>query len=258
MATTKKNNSLGQILKHQGYESLMNTIENLDSRTLKSFMYTDSDKPISQIDLLLFNVPDFYYTKDEDGKNTNIPQPGVFKFIEWAVTHGASVNSTVKYGNSAFLKSACLPDKNLLQYFIENIDNVDVLQKDGKGADIFMHSVASQSFEVFDYINSLEKFDINKLYPLLNNKSILHVACALGEEPMIDKILALGGDLTLMDNEGNIPADMVPTETENHLSIEETTPEKVEQWENLFTKLVDLSEKAVKEKKSTKIYKTSF
>ena len=75
---------------------------------------------------------------------------------------------------------------------------------------------------------------------------------------MIDKILAVGGDLTIMDNAGNIPADMVPTETESPLSEEETTPEKIQLWENLFTKLSDLSEKAVKEKKSVKTYKTSF
>jgi hypothetical protein len=258
MATAKKSNTLGQILKTQGYPALMERIETLDPREFKNFIHTDSDKPISQLDLLLFNVPELYYVKDDEGKPTKLPEAGVFEFIDWAVKNGASPNATIKYGNSAFLKSAGLPEESLLKYFVENIPKIDVLQKDGRGADILMHAVASQSLEVFDYVTSLQQFDINRQYTLLNNKTILHVACALGEEPMIDKILAAGGDLTIMDNAGNIPADMVPTETESPLSEEETTPEKIQLWENLFTKLSELSEKAVKDKKSVKVYKTSF
>lgn len=258
MATAKKSNTLGQILKTQGYPALMERIEILDPKEFKNLVHTDSEKPISQLDLLLFNVPDLYYVKDDEGKNTKLPEAGVFEFIDWAVKNGANINSTIKYGNSAFLKSAGMPEESLLKYFIEKISSVDLLQKDGRGADILMHSVANQSLDVFDYISSLEKFDINKQYTLLNNKTVLHVACALGEEAMIDKILAVGGDLTIMDNAGNIPADMVPTESESPLSEEETTPEKLQEWENLFAKLSELSEKAVKEKKAVKTYKTSF
>lgn len=258
MATAKKSNTLGQILKTQGYTALLERIETLDTKEFKNFTHTDSEKPISQLDLLLFNVPDLYYVKDDERKNTKLPEADVFEFIDWAVKNGASPNSTIKYGSSAFLKSAGLPEESLLKYFIENVPNINVIQKDGRGADILMHSVASQSLEVFDYVNSLQEFDVNKKYTLLNNKTILHVACALGENPMIYKILAAGGDLTVMDNAGNIPADMVPTKSESPLSEEETTPEKIEQWEQLFSNLAELSEKAVKDKKSAKVYKTSF
>ena len=258
MATAKKSNTLGQILKTQGYTALLERIEILDAKEFKNLTHTDSEKPISQLDLLLFNVPDLYYVKDDEGKNTKLSETGVFEFINWAVKNGASPNSTIKYGNSAFLKSAGLPEESLLKYFVENIPEINITQKDGRGADILMHSVASQSLEVFDYVNSLQEFDINKQYTLLNNKTILHVACALGEKPMIDKILDAGGDLTIMDNTGSIPADMIPTKTESPLSEEETTPDKIEQWEQLFTNLAELSKKAVKDKKSVKNYKTSF
>ena len=157
MATAKKSNTLGQILKTQGYPALMERIEILDPKEFKNLVHTDSEKPISQLDLLLFNVPDLYYVKDDEGKNTKLPEAGVFEFIDWAVKNGANINSTIKYGNSAFLKSAGMQEESLLKYFIEKTPNVDLLQKDGRGADILMHSVANQSLEVFDYISSLEK-----------------------------------------------------------------------------------------------------
>ena len=51
---------------------------------------------------------------------------------------------------------------------------------------------------------------------------------------------------------------MIPTKNESPLSEEETTAEKIQQWEDLYVKLEEKTKQALENKKNKKIYKTSF
>lgn len=258
MAPPNKRNTLGAILKKDGFVALMKRLETLSESESKELFSTNSEQPISALDQLVFHVPNYFYKKDEEEKDTDTISEGVFEFLQWAMAHNAHPNSTIKYGNSSFLKSCELKTKDLLEFYVNNVSDLNLLQQDGKGQDALMHSVVAQSEPVIDYLLSLESFNLNKQYILLGNKTVLHAACGLGNEIIIDKLISKGADLTLGDDYDNKPVDMIPTKLESPLTEEETTDEKVQAWEDLYIKIGEMTEKAITNKKVTKTYKTSF
>lgn len=256
--STQKKAFLGQILKGEGFLPLIERIKTLSEKEYNDLVSINQDKPISELNQLVGFVPDFFYIKTDEGKNTTIIQDGVYDFLDWAFENGAHPNTPVKYGMSVFLKASQLKDSDLIKYFIDNIKDLDIQQKDGRGQDILMHSVLSNSEEVLQYILSTNEFDINKQYILLHNKTVLHAACGDGNETMINILLENGADLTIIDDYENEPISMIPTQLESPLSEEETTEEKVQKWEQLYENLAEKTKQALNSKKKNKIYKTSF
>ena len=258
MSEQKKYKSLGEMIKNGDYVSLLEKLKSMNEKEFKNITSTSEENPISQLDNLVFFIPDYVYKKTEEGVNTQEKHPGLFEFFKWSLEQGANPDSSIKYGVSCFLKSCTLPDPEIVKFILDNNSSTNLKQQDGRGKDALMYSVEHNSEEVFDFLINTNEFDINKKYIFLNNKTILHTACVTANELMIDKIISLGGDLTLIDDYENTPCEMIPTEAEHHLDPEELTAEKIIQWEDLYKRLGDKTIEQKEVKKTKKVYKTSF
>lgn len=258
MSEQKKYKSLGEMIKNGDYVSLLEKLKVMNEKEFKSITITSEENPISQLDSLIFFIPDYVYKKTPEGVNTSEKYSGLFEFFKWSIEKGANPDSSIKYGVSCFLKSCSLPDSELVEFIIENNSFTNLKQQDGRGKDGLMYSVENNSESVFDFLINTNEFDINKKYIFLNNKTILHSACVTANEPMIDKIISIGGDLTVIDDYENTPCEMIPTETEHHLDAQDLTAEKIIQWEDLYKRLSDKTIEQKEAKKTKKVYKTSF
>lgn len=259
MSDKKKYTSLGQMIKKGDYVTLMETVSNFDEKEIKNLLSTSEENPVSQLNQALFFVPDYCYKLDEEGEKTKDLHEGVFEFLTWAINKGADPQACLKYNNSCFLKSAELPTKDIIEFFVDSLPKLDIHQQDGRGKDVLMNSVANQSEEVLDYLLSTNLFDVNKSYLFLDNKTVLHIACANANETIIDKLLKSGADLTKMDSYENKPAEMIPDPNDPEFEPDEdVTEEKVESWNILFERLSKLTLEKMEEKKSKKTYRTSF
>ena len=272
----QNNQSLGTYIKNQQFEKLLTeTIPKLNESTISELSKTSYDAPISQISEMLFYIPDYFYKKETDKNDNQIISTTaceyVYDFSKWLLDHEANPNDNIKYGVSCYLKSAGLKTPDLLKFLITNKSDIDLMQKDGQGKDAFVYAVINNSIENFEFLCEKIELDVNKKYVLLDGKTLLHLACASANEPMIDLLLSKGAKLSQRDHLDNLPHEMIPVQEShevNPMALLDPEFSKKEEEKKMFFEKCDLlfekleyllvKEKQEETNKSKVVYKTKF
>lgn len=251
MNNNKNYKSLGQMLKAGDFEALIKDLEELKaSGDIKQLISKTSENPISELDELLFFTPQYM----TDGK---VVKDRALEFIDLALELGANPNAYMKNGENTVLKLCELETVEPLKHLIENNKIVvDLTHTDGMGNDCMFYAVMANSPTLIEYLNKEHSFDVNKKNFLSNDQTYLHYACGHGKEDSIEKLVELGGDLTIKDHYGHQAVDMIiiayDEETREEYADE---PETIEKWDKLYDKIKSLTKKQ-DEKKPRKLKKS--
>lgn len=245
--------SIGQMLKKSDFTALNEELDEMvKNESIKNFSKTTKENPISELDDLIF-----YYPKYCLDKNNNILE-GAEEFLNKALSLGANPNAYMKNGENMVLKACESPNVKVLENLINNQHiKIDLTHTDGMGNNCLFYAVMSENTTIIEYLVKNCNFNINEKNFLSNDQTVLHYACGHGKEKSIEKLIELGGDLTIKDHFGYQPYEMMIIGYDEETQEEyEDEPETVEKWKSLYEKYKNLTEVKIQEapKKMKKIF----
>lgn len=259
MATKKKYEdykSTGQMLKASDFDALIHDFAVMKEKgDFKAFANGTSKNPISELDDLLFNLPQFAIKYEEvpdpegepgDTKKviTNELHPRALEFVALCLENGANPNARMKNGENAYLKSCEIPNAEILDLLINNNRTpADLTHSDGMGNNGLFYATMAESVEVLEYLVKQAKLDINEKNFFSDDQTVFHYACGHGKEKSIDKLMELGANPTLKDAYGNLPMDMMLIACDEETREEyEDDPKELLKWDTLYAKVAKITE----------------
>jgi hypothetical protein len=196
--------------------------------------------------------------------------PGFLDVIDIVLRNGGNPNATIIHGITPFMM-ACTTDNNELikkmidnPYFKEDLksgqrvyNKADINKGDGKGNRPIFYATMTGSLSLMEYLVTEYNVDINKQYFLSENKTMLHQVCQSfsekvtvdsdgltfkqgdceTKEDIIDKLIELGANPTLMDDYENVPEELIPIlDLEIH-AADDISEEEQKIWEDMYLKV---------------------
>jgi hypothetical protein len=258
MTTQKKYEdykSTGQMLKASDFDALIQDFAVMKEKgQFKAFTERTTKKPISELDDLLFNLPQYAvkYEKvpvegeeDETKKvMTGELHPRVMEFLKLCLQDGANPNARMKNGENAYLKACEINNTEILEYLINNpYTPADLTHSDGMGNNGLFFATMAESEPVLEYLVKNKNFDINEKNFFSDDQTVFHYACGHGKEKSIDKLIELGANPTLKDAYGNLPLDMMLIAYDEETREEyEDDPKELAKWDLLYAKVAKITE----------------
>lgn len=256
----KSYKSLGAMMKAGDYETLLADLEEMKSNgTLKDFLKTTSQNPISEFDDLLFFFPQYACKtiKKDDGEEekTNELFPKAMDFLEFSLKNGANPNAYMKNGENCYLKACEIKNTTVLDYLINNQYNpVDLTHTDGKGNNGLFYATMAESTEAIEYLVNSCNFNINEKNFLSNDETCLHYACGHGKLKSFDTLISLGANPTILDSYECPPHKMImpgyDEETIEEFNMEDPEDLKeLKMWTEFYQKALAVHDKYDSENK---------
>lgn len=258
--TTKKKyedyKSTGQMLKASDFDALIQDFSVMKEKgQFKAFATGTSKNPISELDDLLFNIPQYAIKYEEvpdpegepgDTKKviTNELHPRALEFVLLCLENGANPNARMKNGENAYLKACEIPNTEILDCFINNkYTPADLTHADGMCNNGLHYSTMAEALEVLEYLVKKCNFNINEKNFFSDDQTVFHYACGHGKEKSIDKLIELGANPTLKDAYGNSPLEMMLIAYDEETREEyEDDPKEILKWDTLYEKVSKIIE----------------
>lgn len=246
--------STGQMLKASDFDALIHDFTvRKEKGEFKEFTKRTEKNPISELDDLLFNIPQYAVKYEEvpaqDGEEatkvmTKELHPRAMEFIKLCLEDGANPNACMKNGETAYLKSCEIPTSEILDYLINNpYKPVDLTHSDGMGNNGLYYATMAESVDVLEYLVKECKLDINEKNFFSDDQTVFHYACGHGKEKSIDKLLDLGANPTIKDAYGNQPLEMMLIAYDEETREEyEDDPKEILKWDTLYAKVSKITE----------------
>lgn len=250
----KKNyKSLGEMLKVGDFESLIKDLIKMQtSEEFKKFTKTNEENPISELDDLLFFLPQYAFKTEKNSEGEKVITkeiiPGALNFLDFALKNGANPNAYMKNGENAYLKSCEAPSPEILDYLINNkYTKIDLNHTDGMGNNGLFYATMSNSTEIIEYLVKKCNFNINEKNFFTNEQTVMHYACGHLKEKSFDKLIELGANPTLKDNNGYKPVEMIllgysKEDIEEYDAKDKEDFEELKKWKTFYDKVLTITQ----------------
>lgn len=231
----QKYKSLGQMLKKKDFAYLLNDMKNMiGTAEFEKLKTKTTENPISELDELLFNIPNYCLNENGMLNSTSID---VLKFC---IDNGANPNAYMKNGENTFLKCCGIKDSSLLRALLNSGVEVVTNHTDGRCNDALFYAVMNESIDNIDLLVTELGFDVNKKNIISEEQTVLHYACGHTLIDSINKLVELKADLYVKDSAGRTPKDMMQFINDEDIREEYSDePETLNKWD----KALELVEK---------------
>lgn len=194
---------------------------------------------------------------------------GFLEVVDIILKNGADPNRVIVNGITPFMMACTVDNPDFMQKLLNNpykyedlktgeyvYKKADLNMGDGKGNRPFYYATMSGALSVMDVLAKEYNVDIDQQYFLSENKTVFHYVCqnftdkvtvdpdgltyTMGNENkefIIDKLIELGANPTLLDNYENLPEELVPTFDETIHSAEDVTEEEIALWDKVYEKI---------------------
>ena len=250
--------SIGEMLKHQDFKTLLSKLIQYqnDEADLEVLTIAVPGAPISELNKLLFSLPNYALKKITPEEEEAGQKPskelceGVLEVVDQILKMGADPNLTHANGVTSFHTACQINNPAIAQalldnpYTVYNIEQdikesrkADLNKGDGQGKRGFMYAVLADATDTMEFLALERGYDINERVFLLDNRTAFHYACGLEKEVVIDKLMELGADPTVLDNFAEMPEQRVPAfDPEIHME-DEFSQEELAKWDELYEKV---------------------
>lgn len=267
----KKYKGLGEALRRQDFEYFENELKNWrendtsEFHALKKRISSSEGQEgfATELDALLHLFP-----KHVLDKETNEILPKVKECFELLLELGAEplleIKGYYKVNDKAYLtnmvrESAKLPKKDFLEYLFSLKLWKKIQDTESQGeTDLLQNAIVGNSADCIEYLIKEQGFDVNKEYFFERNATPIFFACNYASKEAFDKLLELGADLLIKDDDrltvlSYLTANLEKFEEE----YEEDSPEKQSLIE--FADYVEDKYDAAKVvEKPKRVFRTSF
>jgi hypothetical protein len=198
-------------------------------------------------------------------------QDHFIEVIDFLLSNGANPNAPIINGITPFMVACTINNREVIdkmvnnEYYYDDIAKIkrvyhkaDLSKNDGGGNNAFYYACLAGSFDVMEYLVESYGLDINRQNFLDSNRTMLHLMCLnLPDYPnfdpdgfsfglygkdaieyndkIIDKLISMRADPTIMDAYDNLPEELVPAPDPN---IDKNfTAEEVVSLDNIFQKV---------------------
>jgi len=261
--TKKSYKSLGASMKAGDFEAFIEDLNKMaETGDLKKFTLRTNDRPHSELDQILFAIPNFAIKSEknpitDEKEFTGEALPRAIEAVELVLKHGANPNAYMVNGENAFLIACQTNNIDILKVLIENkYTPADITQGDGQTKNGLFFATIGNADKSIEYLVNEQGFDVNKKHFMLLNQTPIFYATGLGKEKSFDKLVELGADLTFKDMNGYLPYEcMLPAYDKETLEENEYSEEELEFWKGFYIKGKAITEKQTSEKVKTRQYK---
>lgn len=261
--TKKSYKSLGASMKAGDFEAFIEDLTKMvETGDVKKFTLRTNDKPHSELDEILFAMPNFAIKTvknpiTDEREFTGEAYPKAIEAFELLLKNGANPNAYMVNGENAFLIACQTNNIDILKVLIENkYTPADITRGDGQTKDGLFYATIGNADKSIEYLVNEQNFDLNKKHFMLLNQTPIFYATGLGKEKSFDKLVELGADLTNKDMNGYLPYEcMLPAYDKDTLEENEYSDEELEFWKNFYLKGKDITEKQSAEKIKTRQFK---
>lgn len=255
--------SLGASMKAGDFEAFIEDFNKMvETGEIKKFMVRNSDRPYSEIDEILFAMPNYAVKKQlneitQEQEFSGEILPKALEAMELLLKNGANPKAYMVNGENAFLMACQTNNVDMLKLLIENkYTQADINQGDGQTKNGLFYATISNADKSIEYLVNEQGMDINKKHFMILNQTPIFYAAGLGKEKSFDKLVELGADLTFKDMNGYLPYEcMLPAYDEETLEENEYSEEELVFWKAFYQKGKDITEKQTAQKSKTRQYK---